>query len=191
MSFCNNVIIVDANYIDKVAFNLIVNFERMLERRIQPADMGHWLDCVALDGGMKPGDNKVQVIFLYDKSSELENFKPCRLEEDLNAHAFKSSLGEFSLEVHKVESQFTNISDYFVESLEVLLDDKGVEKIIVVPDAETYSRKVVNALSGTDKDITLLAMEPLTGGGFKQQILGYSLMSALNIRADELRFDTI
>lgn len=30
-----NVIIVDADYIDDVAFNLTLNFERMLDRRIQ------------------------------------------------------------------------------------------------------------------------------------------------------------
>ena len=45
-----NVILADADYIDKVAFNLIVNFERMLGRRIPQADMARWIDCVALDG---------------------------------------------------------------------------------------------------------------------------------------------
>ena len=50
-----NVILVDADYVDRVAFNLIVNFERMLGRRIPQADMAKWIDCVALDGGMRPG----------------------------------------------------------------------------------------------------------------------------------------
>ena len=49
-----NIILVDADYIDKVAFNLIVNFERMLGRRIPQADMARWLECVALDGGLRP-----------------------------------------------------------------------------------------------------------------------------------------
>ena len=51
---CQNVIIADADYIDHVAFNLIVNFERMLMRRIPPADIARWIDCIALDGGMRP-----------------------------------------------------------------------------------------------------------------------------------------
>ena len=46
-----NVIVVDADYVDSVAFNLIVNFERMIGRRIPPADMARWVECVALDGG--------------------------------------------------------------------------------------------------------------------------------------------
>lgn len=37
--WCENVIIADAEYIDKVAFDLTVNFERMLGRRIPQADL--------------------------------------------------------------------------------------------------------------------------------------------------------
>ena len=48
------VILVDAEYVDKVAFDMIVNFERMLERRIPQADTAQWLECVALDGGLRP-----------------------------------------------------------------------------------------------------------------------------------------
>ena len=40
ISWGENVIIADADYIDRVAFNLIVNFERMIGRHIPKADMG-------------------------------------------------------------------------------------------------------------------------------------------------------
>ena len=52
IKWSENVILVDADYVDKVAFNLIVNFERMLGRRIPQADLARWIDCVALDGGI-------------------------------------------------------------------------------------------------------------------------------------------
>ena len=61
-----NVILADADYIDKVAFDLSVNFERMLGRRIPPADMARWIDCIALDGGIREGDNEVQVILVHE-----------------------------------------------------------------------------------------------------------------------------
>ena len=51
MEWSENVILADADYVDRVAFNLIVNFERMIGRRIPQADMARWLDCVALDSG--------------------------------------------------------------------------------------------------------------------------------------------
>ena len=62
-----NVILVDGDYVDSVAFNLIVNFERMLGRRILKADTARWIDCVALDGGMREerdADGETQVIFI-------------------------------------------------------------------------------------------------------------------------------
>ena len=55
IKWSENVILVDADYVDKVAFNLIVNFERMLGRRIPQADLARWIDCVALDGGIHEG----------------------------------------------------------------------------------------------------------------------------------------
>ena len=66
-AWCENVILVDADYIDKVAFDLIVNFERMIGRRIPKADMARWIDCVALDGGVREGDNHVQVVLIQIK----------------------------------------------------------------------------------------------------------------------------
>ncbi len=55
IKWSENVIIADADYIDRVAFDLIVNFERMINRRIQPADMAQWAVCIALDGGLERG----------------------------------------------------------------------------------------------------------------------------------------
>ena len=54
-----NVILVDADYVDKVLFNLTVNFERMLERHIPKAELALWADCVALDGGLRPEAERV------------------------------------------------------------------------------------------------------------------------------------
>ena len=38
-----------------------------------------------------------------------------------------------------------------------------------------------------EKRVTMFAMQPMPGGNFRQEILGYSLMSALGIRSDELK----
>ena len=72
--WCENVILVDADYVDKVAFDLIVNFERMLGRRIPQGDMAHWLECVALDGGLRPQTSdtthqtSIQVVLLHKQA---------------------------------------------------------------------------------------------------------------------------
>ena len=180
-----NVILVDADYVDKVAFDLTVNFERMLGRRIPQADMAQWLECVALDGGLREGDHKTQVVLLH-KQGNMENFTPSSLEE-IDGKAFKGRLGEFLISCVKVED-LTTMDDLFVDSMQVLANAQEVKRLIVVPNAEHIYNKVREGLRHADdeKRITVLAMQPMEGGNFRQEILGYSLMAALGIKSDEL-----
>ena len=189
INLSKNIILVDASYIDKVAFDLTVNFERMLMRRIPKADLAHWLDCVALDGGLTTGDNEIQVIFIHDKTSKaLDNFAPATFETEIHGKAFKDNLGEFSMLAYPVEKNITTKEFFFLDTLTVLLDSEKVEKVMVIADMEEYGSAVRNELKkNKDKSITLFAMEPQMGTGFSQQILGYSIMSALGIRGDELK----
>ena len=62
---------------------------------------------------------------------------------------------------------------------------------MVIPDAEDSNiynkvREVLNRLDDDDKRITVFAMQPMPGGNFRQEILGYSLMAALGISSDEI-----
>lgn len=185
----NNVILVDADYVDKVAFNLIVNFERMIGRRIPQADFAKWIDCVALDGGIREGEQETQVILLHDKQKKaMDNFVPGNYEE-LNGKAFKDQLGEFLINAYPAED-IVGSEQQFIDTLQLVCTQKEVKRLMVIPNAEDPNiyNKVREALRKTDDDkrITVFAMQPMTGGHFQQEILGYSLMAALGIRSDEI-----
>ena len=205
--WCENVILVDADYVDQVAFNLIVNFERMIGRRIPQADMARWLECVALDGGLRPqtpsthnahnthdshnthnphSTPQIQVILLHSERA-MKNFLPGSFDQ-LDGKAFQSELGEFLVSCVKVEPMVTK-DQLFTDSLQVVSNAQEVKRLIVVPDAEHIYNKVREGLrhADPDKHVTVLAMQPLEGGPFRQEILGYSLMAALGIRADEIK----
>ena len=185
-----NVVLVDGDYVDSVAFNLIVNFERIIGRRIPKADMARWIDCVALDGGLREGDNETQVVFVHGKThSSLENFAPGNYADELDGKAFSDNLGEFLLSSLPVEDEVSG-GDLFVESLEVICNSADVKRVMVIPNAETSWEQVRGALrhvDDEDKRITVFAMQPMAGGNFRQEILGYSLMNALGIRAEEIK----
>lgn len=183
-----NVILVDADYLDNVAFNLIVNFERMLGRRIKQADLCHWLDCIALDSGLRPGDNEIQVVFLHDKqTTRLKNFSPSNFEEDLNGLSFKDNLGRFNLFAFPVE-EVVEKDEFVVQSVAMTADEKQVKRLMIVADMDACGDRIKRICAQTDgKEKVLFAMEPLTGCGFNQEILGYSLMAALGIRGEELQ----
>ena len=182
-------IVVDADYVDSVAFNLIVNFERMIGRRIPPADMARWVECVALDGGLRQGDHETQGVLLHDKGKRaMENFTPADYSTQLDGKAFKGNLGEFVFGAYPVESLVSK-EDFLVDVVSLVCNQKEVKRVMVVPDVDKCYDMLRHALRHVDDDkrVTLFAMQPLTGGNFRQEILGYSLMSALGIKADEIK----
>ena len=187
------VILVDAAYVDKVAFDLIVNFERMLGRRIPQADMAQWLECIALDGGLRPTANSqkptatCQVVLIHDKKQQqLDNFLPGRFA-DLDGKAFSGQLGEFLISCVQVEEMVTK-DDLYVDSLQIIANAAEVKRLMVVADSDRIYNKVREALrqADPDKHITVFTMQPMASGNFRQEILGYSLMAALGIKSAEL-----
>ena len=187
-----NVIIADADYIDNVALNLIVNFERMIGRRIQQADIAKWIDCIALDGGMRDGNHQTQVVLIHSKKiQKMDNFKPSDYEKDLNGKAFKDNLGEFIISSFPTED-IVNNEDFFIDVLQTVCGQTDVKRVMIIPNCEEGNiydrvRETLKYIDDENKRITVFAMQPMQGGNFRQEILGYSLMSALGIKADEIK----
>ena len=186
-----NIIIADADYVDSVTFDLIVNFERMIGRRIPADDLARWIDCVALDGGMREGEHQTQVVLIHRKDrTGMENFMPSDYESDLNGKAFKDHLGEFMLSSLPIE-EIVDETDFLMEIVQAACEQPNVKRVMIVPNFERdglYDRmRHVLQQVDDDKRITVFAMQPLSGGNFRQEILGYSLMNALGIKSEEIK----
>lgn len=192
IKWSENVILVDADYVDKVAFNLIVNFERMLGRRIPQADMARWLECIALDGGLRNGKHETQVVFIHQKTkTEMENFVPGNYANELTGKAFQGELGEFMLNAYAIEA-IADSEHLLIEALKLICQQKEVKRMMIIPNAEDHIiynkvRETLRQVNDEEKHITVFSMQPMTGGNFRQEILGYSLMAALGIRGDEIK----
>ena len=62
---------------------------------------------------------------------------------------------------------------------------------MVIPDSEQTDiwqtlEATFNRMDDDDKHITLFAMQPMPGGNFRQQLLGFSLMNAMGITQKEI-----
>ena len=150
--------------------------------------MPRWADCVALDGGIRQGENNIQVILIHNKeTTRIENFAPSDIVKDLDGKAFKDNLGEFLFSAIPVEDMVDK-EHLFCDSLMNVCSQPEVKRVMVIPNADEYYDGVRHALKNVDDDkrITVFAMQPMAGGNFRQEILGYSLMSALGIRSEEL-----
>jgi hypothetical protein len=115
-----NVIIADADYIDYVAFQLSVQFERMLGRRIPKADLSRWAVNVALDGGLRPDGqpHETQVVLVHDKQhTRLDNFVPSVYATELSAQAFSDEqLGEFLVNAYAA-GEVVDKSQYLADAI--------------------------------------------------------------------------
>ena len=194
IKWSENIIIADGDYIDYIAFDLIVNFERMLNRKIPTANFSQWAVNIALDGKLKPGNNETQVVLLHDKEKAmLENFTPSSYETDLNNKAFKDEfLGEFLVNSIVTGEENTSKEAVLSDLLQMLTTHEEVHRIMIIPNAEdtvTYNevKKMLEKVDDDEKRITVFTMQPMVGGNFRQEILGYSLMNARGIKAEEFK----
>ena len=85
IKFAEKVILIDATYINKVTADLSHHFGSMIGRELPKADLPIFLECVAMDAAIQPGDNVLQVLFVYDKTQpRMDAFVPGDLKKELN-----------------------------------------------------------------------------------------------------------
>ena len=138
----------------------------------------------------RDADGETQVIFIHSKDkAALDNFALGNYNADLNAQAFKDQLGEFIMSSYPVE-EVVKHDDFFLDVLKIVVNHKDVHRVMAVPNAEHPAlwdalRHALRDVDDEEKRVTLFAMQPMEGGNFKQEILGYSLMSALGIKGNE------
>lgn len=185
-----NVILVDADYVDSVAYDLTENFEQMLFRSLPKADLAEWLVCAALDGGVPEGKNTVQVIFVHTPEKvEMANFTPGLLDKELDGLAFHDdTLGEFLMSAVEDRGNIMYDKPLMEECVSVVLQAPEVERLIVVPEMDASGEALLKTLAEAHKGkhVTLLTMRPPTGTGFSHVMLGYSIMHALGIKSNEI-----
>ena len=181
--WAKNVILVDAIFLDKMGYIFRSNYERLLKRDVNKADLA------MLDGGLRVGDNTVQVVVLFDENAEsFDNFLQSDFNKELNGKGFKGPLGEFRLATFPAFSKVVSLKSFFLQTLENILQAEEVERLVVVGDNEEYGEEIADHLTkNPNKEVTILTTAPIKGEGFKQDLLGYSLTRALGISPDEMQ----
>jgi hypothetical protein len=199
MNWTENVIIADADYVDSVAFNLTVNFERMIGRRIPQADMARWVECIALDGGMRHDQQQsetlptTQVVLIHDSNRvSMENFAPGNYDLELHSKAVCGPLGEFAF-ICTTPAGVTTKQQLMLDTIDLVCQAKEVQRIMIVVDDECLNG-VCRLLRqkgeyGDVRSITVFSMQPLHGAAFHHELLGYSLMAALGVKSSEINPD--
>ena len=189
LKFAEKVILIDASYINKVTGDLSQHFGQMIGRELPKADLPIFLECVAMDAAIQPGENVLQVLLVYDKElTKMDAFNPGDLKKELNDVAFKSQLGEFQLNTFE-PSDMADREAFFLEAVKLVADAKEVKHLVIVPSETEYGDKIPEILEKVDgkESIHVLGMNPLAPSkAFSLEMMGYAVLQALGIRSDEI-----
>lgn len=189
LKFAEKVILIDASYINKVTGDLSAHFSQMIGRELPKADLSIFLECVAMDAAIQPGENVLQVLLVYDKElTKMDAFNPGDLKKELNDVAFKSQLGEFQLNTFE-PSDMADREAFFLEAVKLVADAKEVKHLVIVPSETEYGDKLPEILEKVDgkESIHVLGMNPLAPSkAFRWEMMGYAVLQALGIRSDEI-----
>lgn len=189
LKFAEKVILIDAAYINKVTTDLSLHFGQVIKRELPKADLPIFLECVTMDAAIQPGENVLQVLFVYDKQQTIMSaFNPGDLKKELNDVAFKSQLGEFQLNAFE-PSDMADRGAFFLEAVKLVADAKEVKHLVVIPSETEYGDKLPEIFEKVDgKDsICVLSMNPLAPSDkFHWEMLGYAVLQALGVRSDEI-----
>lgn len=183
-----NVILIDAAFLNFVIVDLKNYFEKILKRPLQEIDFSELTTYLALDAGITEGENEIQLLLVYDKeSSVLKHCHPSDLRNELDGVAFKNSFGEFSFAGVPCEEMVSR-EDLYLDLVGIVSDSADVKKFILVSFNEEYGQRVSDALKKVEgKEIIQFCMnEPEEMVEHQWEMLAFPLMQALGIRGDEL-----
>lgn len=183
------VILIDASYLEKVGRSMNDYFSYIVKRKLPRADLPALIEGLALDAGIRPGDNHIQVIFIYSKSFKNFSFcEPSDLEEELHCVAFRSNLGEFSFSSFSTE-QLVDTDSMYADFAQTLSVSQNTRQILLVGNLDGCRKDTVQALQeAKDREVFYFTVDPQQASQypFKFCNLGFSLLHAMGVRPEEL-----
>ena len=192
VKFAENVILVDVAYFNDVVKDLKRYFELQLGRPLQNIYVEEWASYLALDSGVRDKENNIGVLFVHDgQTDKLLHCDPADLNKDLIGVGFTNQLGEFSFTSVSSEGLVSR-ANLYLDLLNIALDSADVKRLMLVPFIDDYGAKLLEehlreADSEKSKEVFLFNMdEPAHPLGCKWDLLGYSMMRALGVKAEEL-----
>lgn len=187
--FAPNVMLIDAVHLDRVVHDITAHFAPVIKRQLPNADLAILLECLSLDAGILPGENEVQVVFVYETGYErMKSCSPSHLEQEIHGMAFRGSTGEFSLYAFQPSGMATR-EMLFAEALQLAGEDKDVKRILFVPDEAmgiASFGKVVKDIKGKDAVMMFGMNPPEQEYPCKFEWLGFAVLQALGIHSEEL-----
>lgn len=195
--FAPVVLLLDERILNETVGQIRRILSSRLGRPLPDLDLISWLEYVALDAGIRPGSNKLQVLLVaHELHSTLRGVIPSSLAQ-LDGKACTSNLGEWNFSVVP-SAHLTSGHALFANLMELVMDASEVETLLLLPfpdeqatgEVATQLTKIYDAQQTEQKEkrVVYFHLQPLP-----QLIpcpcesLVFSLMKALGIREEDFQ----
>lgn len=195
VKFSGNVILIDVAFLNEIACNAKKFLSERLGRELPEIDLPAWLSYLALDAGLREGDNEIQVLLLRDEGMhQLKSCEPSDLDS-LDGMACRTPLGEFSFTC-VTPAKIASCQELYLDLMNLVLDSADVKHLMLVPFHPLYGhlveedlRRFFNGKSEEErgKAVYFVMEEPLQPVLCRSDSIVYSLAQSLGIRSDELQ----
>lgn len=145
IKFSANVILVDVSFLNETVSDIKDFLGERLGRALPGVDLPAWLSYLALDAGLREGDNEIQVLLVHDGgAAALPHCQPSDLKE-LDGMACRTPLGEFAFSC-VTAADITTSADLFLDLMNLALDSADVKRLALVPFHRLYADRVEEGL---------------------------------------------
>lgn len=143
LNFAPTVIAIDAAYVNRLTASLKEFSEKIDFNAKEKGDVVMYVRCILFDAKFPyVPNNQVQVIFTYDKDSELlPDLTPSSLSTELNGVACCDAGYEFLFSSVPTEDLISP-EGLFLDLLDILLESKDITQLIVVGDNDVYPESI-------------------------------------------------
>jgi len=186
-----NVLLIDAFFLNTLIASSKKLFEYKLNRKLNNVLIDELIDYLALDMGLRPGENKCTVIFVYDAGSAVfEHCEPKDIEKELNGKGFDDNIGSFVL-LGAPTDNLIKRNDLFMNIMDVILDLKEIKRVGLFPQGDDYDVDVCSKLDQMKSDdlsrmqLTLFGFNEEEHKNFHFSSPLFPILQALGVRGDE------
>lgn len=193
-TFAENVLLLDTMFLNETAYRLKKTLETRLGRTLPEIDLPEWLTCLALDAGIRGGENEIQVLLLHDDSARgMAGCQPSDWEE-LDGRACRTAVGELSFTC-VTPSNIASRRALFLDLTTLALDAATVKRLLLLPHHLEYGEQVGETLKKCTREnpdaplskVLLFSLQATEAEApYRHEPVHYSLLHAWNIRPEEL-----
>lgn len=194
IKFSPNVLLMDVSFVNEIAARSRDVLGERLGRTLPEIDLPAWLSYLALDAGLREGENEIQVLLIHDESTRrLAACQPFDLES-LNGMACRTPPGEFLFSC-VTPADIATREELFLDLMTLAQDSADVRCLMLLPFHPEYGRKMEEELTKLLKDksgdeckkaIYFTLAQPGEALPCRTDFVTFSLLKTFGVGADEL-----